>query len=101
MIDPEHDLPIKQQTEALKIVRSTVYYEPRPVSETDLWPMRRIDELSLSYPFAGSRMRPEFPSGIISGMQPTIQSWFSQRVGERRVAHGDGDRLQRSGGSQS
>ena len=36
--------------------------------------------------------RPEFPSGITLGMQPTIQSWFSQRVGERRVAHGDGDR---------
>jgi putative transposase len=40
----------------LAIGRSTVYYEPRPVSETDLWPMRRIDELHLSYPFAGSRM---------------------------------------------
>ena len=29
MIDPEHDLPIKQQAEVLDISRSTVYYEPR------------------------------------------------------------------------
>ncbi len=36
--------------------------------------------------------RLKFPSGIAPGMQPTIQSWFSQRVGERRVAPGDGDR---------
>ena len=56
MIDPEHDLPIKQQAEALGISRSTVYYEPCPISAEDLWLMRRIDELHLNYPFAGSRM---------------------------------------------
>ena len=56
MIDPEHDLPIKQQSEVLGISRSTVYYEPRPISDEDLWLMRRIDELHLNYPFAGSRM---------------------------------------------
>src|SRR5664279_252563 len=56
MIDPEHDLPITQQAEILQISRSTVYYEPRPVSAEDLWLMRRIDELHLNYPFAGSRM---------------------------------------------
>jgi putative transposase len=56
MIDPEHDLPIKQQAEVLDISRSTVYYEPRLVSAEDLWLMRHIDELHLNYPFAGSRM---------------------------------------------
>ncbi len=56
MIAPEHDLPIKQQAEVLGISRSTVYYEPRPISDEDLWLMRRIDELHLNYPFAGSRM---------------------------------------------
>ena len=56
MIDPEHDLPIKQQAEVLGISRSTVYYEPRPISEEDLWLMRRLDEFHLNYPFAGSRM---------------------------------------------
>jgi putative transposase len=56
MIDPEHDLPIKQQAEALGISRSMVYYQPRPFSAEDLWLMRQIDELHLNYPFAGSRM---------------------------------------------
>jgi putative transposase len=56
MIDPEHDLAIKQQAEVLGISRSTVYYEPRPISAEDLWLMRRLDELHLNYPFAGSRM---------------------------------------------
>ena len=31
-------------------------YEPRPVPEADLALMRRIDELHLDFPFAGSRM---------------------------------------------
>jgi putative transposase len=56
MIDPEHDLPIQKQAEVLAISRSTVYYQPRPVSAEDLWLMRQIDELHLNYPFAGSRM---------------------------------------------
>ena len=33
-----------------------VYYIPRPVSDDDLALMRRIDELHLEHPFAGSRM---------------------------------------------
>ena len=57
MIDPERDLSIKQQAKILEISRrSTVYYEPRPISDEDLWLMRLIDELHLNHPFAGSRM---------------------------------------------
>jgi putative transposase len=56
MIDPEHDLPIQKQAKVLEISRSTVYYQPRPVSEEDLFLMRHIDELHLNYPFAGSRI---------------------------------------------
>lgn len=56
MIDRGHDLPIGKQAAALNISRSTVYYAPRPVSPSDLMLMRRIDELHLEYPFAGSRM---------------------------------------------
>jgi putative transposase len=33
-----------------------MYYEPRPVPEAELAIMRRIDELHLEHPFAGSRM---------------------------------------------
>ena len=56
MIDPEHALSISRQAEELKISRSTVYYQPRPVSDADLFLMWRIDELHMNYPFAGSRM---------------------------------------------
>jgi putative transposase len=33
-----------------------VYYHPEPIGEADLAVMRRIDELHLEHPFAGSRM---------------------------------------------
>jgi putative transposase len=56
MIDREHELPIKRQAELLNISRGTVYYHPEPVSEADQQLMRRIDELHLEHPFAGSRM---------------------------------------------
>ena len=56
MIDREHELPLTRQAEALKLSRGSVYYLPRPVSPADLALMRRIDELHLDYPFAGSRM---------------------------------------------
>lgn len=56
MIKPEHKLSISRQAELLEISRSTIYYRPRPVSDADLMLMRRIDELHMNYPFAGSRM---------------------------------------------
>lgn len=56
MIDREHDLPIARQAEALSISRGSIYYRPRAVSAKDLAIMRRIDELHLQFPFAGSRM---------------------------------------------
>jgi putative transposase len=56
MIDRSHDLPICRQAAELGLSRSSVYYLPRPVSLADLAIMRRIDELHLEFPFAGSRM---------------------------------------------
>jgi putative transposase len=56
MIDRTHDLPLTRQAKVLKLSRSSLYYRPRPVSPADLAIMRRIDELHLDYPFAGSRM---------------------------------------------
>ncbi len=56
MINREHDLSITAQAKALGISRGSVYYKSRPVSAADLALMRRIDELHLNYPFAGSRM---------------------------------------------
>jgi putative transposase len=56
MIDREHDLALTRQAKILKLSRSGLYYRPRPVPPADLAVMRRIDELHLDYPFAGSRM---------------------------------------------
>jgi putative transposase len=56
MIDRQHDLPITRQARTLNISRGSVYYLPRPVSAGDLAIMRRMDELHLELPFAGSRM---------------------------------------------
>ncbi len=56
MISRDAELPIKRQAQLLGISRGTVYYHPEPVSPAELALMRRIDELHLEYPFAGSRM---------------------------------------------
>ena len=56
MIDRQHDLSIRQQVRLLNISRGCVYYQPRETSTADLTIMRRMDELHLDHPFAGSRM---------------------------------------------
>ena len=56
MIDRGHALPLLRQAELLRLSRSSMYYEPRPVPAAELAIMRRIDELHLEHPFAGSRM---------------------------------------------
>jgi len=56
MIDRSHDLPITRQARMLNVSRGSVYYLPRPASAADLALMRRMDELHLEFPFAGSRM---------------------------------------------
>ena len=56
MIFRSHALPLIRQAEELGISRGSLYYQPQPVSATDLALMRRMDELHLEYPFAGSRM---------------------------------------------
>jgi putative transposase len=56
MIDRSHGLSLTRQAQLLQLSRSSLYYEPCPVSAGDLVIMRRIDALHLEYPFAGSRM---------------------------------------------
>jgi putative transposase len=56
MIDRSHALPLTRQARALGISRGSVYYLPRSVSAADLAIMRRMDQLHLELPFAGSRM---------------------------------------------
>ena len=56
MIDQRSELSVTRQAKLLGIGRGSVYYRPRPVSESDLKLMQRIDRLHLELPFAGSRM---------------------------------------------
>jgi len=74
MIDRGHDLPIVRQATALNISRGSIYYLPRAVSAGTLAVMRRLDELHLEFPFAGSRML----RGLLAGE--------GVKIGRRRVA---------------
>jgi len=78
MIDRSHDLPVTRQATLLSVSRGSIYYKPRVVSVADLSVMRRIDELHLDHPFAGSRMllpavRP--PPSIYSATGGTPEGW--------------------------
>jgi putative transposase len=44
-----------RQCELFDLCRSSLYYQPKPVSPADLRLMRRIDELHLAHPFLGAR----------------------------------------------
>jgi len=56
MIDRTHNLPVTRQCKVLSLARSTAYYQPQEASQADLVLMRRVDELHMEHPFAGSRM---------------------------------------------
>ena len=50
MIDRAHPLPLTRQSEILELSRSSLYYEPMPISAQDLELMRLIDEIHLKFP---------------------------------------------------
>lgn len=94
MIDRDHDLPMKRQVAVLRLSRSTQYSRPHPVSAEDLGIMRRLDELHMNYPFAGSRMLQifntdqgsQFTSGEFVGLLvPTgsRSAWTARGHGQR------------------
>nr|CBX27843.1 hypothetical protein N47_C19010 [uncultured Desulfobacterium sp.] len=55
MIKRESDLSIVRQCQIVGISRTSMYYEPKPISSKDLELMRLIDEIHLRCPFYGSR----------------------------------------------
>ena len=55
MIDRDSTLSILRQCELLGLCRSSLYYQPQPISAADVLLMRRIDELHLTHPFLGAR----------------------------------------------
>jgi len=69
MIDRTHKFPVVQQCALLGLARSTAYYTPRETSPADLALMRRMDELHLEHPFAGTRMLRDLlrPEGSTAG----------------------------------
>ena len=69
MIDRAETLPVVRQCALLAVSRSSVYYVPQPESEADGALMRRLDELHLHCPFAGSRMlrAPPRQEGVVVG----------------------------------
>ena len=62
MIDGGHGLSEAPQAKALGISRGGVCCSPRAASPADLAPMRRMDELHLDFPVAGSRMLRDLPN---------------------------------------
>ena len=80
MIDREAALPIVRQCELLELSRSSVYYEPRPVSAASLALMRRLDELHLAHPLMGATPVPQPPF-----VKQIGSSWSGPPTG---VAHG-------------
>jgi len=62
MIIQEHDLPLTQQCRILELSRSSLYYQPVPVSDGNLELMRAIDEIHLKRPFYGPVGRSNSPT---------------------------------------
>ena len=56
MIEPDHEeLSVREQCELLRLHRSTLYYQPRPVPQENEALMRRMDELHTAHITRGSR----------------------------------------------
>ena len=85
MIDRGHDLALTQHCAALGISRGSVYYEAVPVSAADLALMRRLDELHLEHPFAGSRMLRDLLAAEGSKLSRRHVKTLMQRMGIEAV----------------
>jgi hypothetical protein len=72
MIEREHELSLVRQAELLDLSRASLYYEPAPVSEEDLALMRRMDELHLEFPFAGSRLLRDLLNAYFTPCRATV-----------------------------
>jgi len=71
MIDKGQSLSITRQAELLDLSRSSVYYEPVPMSEADLALMAAMDDIHMRLPFYGiRRIRGELlDRGFVVGRQ--------------------------------
>jgi putative transposase len=82
MIDRGHALPLTRQAKLLKLSRGSLYYTVRPVTPADLAVMRRIDELHLDDPFAGSPMLRDLlrGEGVVIGRDRVVSLMRRMRI---------------------
>jgi hypothetical protein len=75
----------------------TVFVDVKPFVTHWLWPAKphHIPNIAVQ------SKRPEFPSGMTSGIGLTISLWFMKRKRELNVAFAGGGRLRRSEGLRS
>ena len=83
MIDRDHDLPVSKQAEVLRISCGSIYDLPRPASAADLALMRRLDELHLEFPFAGSRMLRGLVAAVCTKGAPSACEDADEADGDR------------------
>ena len=55
MVKQSHVISVTTQCKLLDVNRSSVYYRPRSVSDTDLMLMGQIDKIHMAHPYKGSR----------------------------------------------
>src|SRR3954451_18773419 len=82
MIDRGHQLPLTRRVALLKLSRGSLYYTARPETPADLAVMRRIDEMHLDYPFAGSRMLRDLLRGeaVVIGRDRVVSMMRRMRI---------------------
>jgi len=82
MIDRGHALPLTRQAKLLKLSRGSLYSTARPVTPADLAVMRRIDELHLDDPVAGSRMLRDLlrGEGVVIGRDRVVSLMRRRRI---------------------
>jgi putative transposase len=88
MIDRDHRLAVTRQAKLLGLSRASVYYTPQPIDDTDLILMRRLDELHLELPFAGSRMLRDLlrGDGVVIGREHVRT--LMRRIGITAISNG-------------
>jgi len=88
MIDRGHELSPMRQAGLLRLCRSSLDYEPRPLPAAELAIMRRIDALHLDYPFTDSRMPRDLlrSEDIVIGRE--LAATIMRRMGIKRCIAG-------------
>lgn len=69
MINRDSQISIRHQAQLLGFSRGMVYYQPKPLSQTQLDLMNAIDRLHMQYPFMGAWLSKQ-------SLLPLEYSWY-------------------------